>query len=68
MSAKKKEIKVMCGSCYNDFLPDDITIVSMPTNPNGTGPHFCKQLCPKCLDDPFYSGRIIMTEKYRKFN
>jgi hypothetical protein len=58
----------MCGSCYNDFSPNDITIVSMAINPNGTGSQFCKQLCSKCLQDPFYSGRITKTEKHRKFN
>ena len=68
MSAKKKEVKVMCGSCYYDFSPNDITVASITINPNGTGSLYCRNLCSKCLEDPFYNGRIKKSENHRKFN
>jgi hypothetical protein len=68
MSAKKKDIKIMCGSCLNDFLSTEITIVSLPIKPDGTGAQFCKQLCPKCVNDPYYKDRAVKEEPYRKFN
>ena len=69
MTAKKKDVKIMCGSCYNDFPEKEIVIVTLTVNPdsdeNGL---FCRNLCPKCKTNSFYVKRMRGEEAYRKFN
>jgi predicted nucleic-acid-binding Zn-ribbon protein len=69
MSAKKKDVKIMCGSCYNDFPEKEIIIATLTVNPESEkNGFFCRNLCPKCKTHPYYENRIRGEEPYRKFN
>jgi hypothetical protein len=69
MAKKKKESIIMCGGCYNDFIEDQIKMGTMNINPSGPGNGvYARNLCPKCLESPYYKSRVLYTEVYRKFN
>lgn len=69
MSAKKKEVELMCGSCYNDFLESKITLVTLHVNyGNPRNGMYCRNLCEKCKKTQYYKDRILLEEPPRKFN
>ena len=69
MSAKKKEVDIMCGSCHNDFNESKITLVTLHINPGDSkNGMYCRNLCEKCKKTEYYKGRILFEEQPRKFN
>lgn len=65
----KKDKKNMCGSCYEDYSPEELKMVTLHVNPgverNG---RYMRVLCDKCAADDFYKNRILLSETPRKLN
>ena len=69
MAKTTKEIKKMCGSCYNDFPSEQIKMVTLHVNPgverNG---RYMRDLCDRCIKTKYYENRILDVQTPRKLN
>ena len=69
MAKTTKEIKKMCGSCYNDFPSEQIKMVTLHVNPgvekNG---RYMRDLCDECRETDYYIDRILDVQTPRKLN